>query len=118
MKSWEIVGYAFSADTYCPEHIGDAVTARPAYDGWRLVGVHRQMPAEQDLDEIAAAFGIDRYDEHSFDSGDFPKVIFADQVHDGCSADNGYEPGQCGDRCATCHEPLGFDCPNTEREGD
>lgn len=61
---------------------------------------------------MAERFGIDRADERSFDSGDFPKVIFGNQVHDGCHADNGYEPGQCADRCGGCGQHLGESCPN------
>lgn len=60
----------------------------------------------------AGVFGVNRDVEESYDSDDFPKVVFGNQVHDGCTADNGIEPGQCGDRCGSCHEFLGFDCPN------
>lgn len=88
-KSSDIVGYMFNADIYCPAHIGDPVGDR--YDGWRLAeGV--RMSAEDNLDEIAAAFGIDREDETSFDSEDFPKVIFRDQAE--------------GHSCGICGEPL------------
>lgn len=84
MKSWEIVGYTFQTDVYC---WGDCVIrALPTgegepYDGWALADGVR-MSTEDNLDELALAFGIDRNDEHSFDSGDFPKVIFADSVQD------------------------------------
>lgn len=37
---------------------------------------------------------MDRYDERTFDSDDFPKVVFRDQLSD-------------GDTCGTCGEALG-----------
>ena len=88
MKAWEVVGYTYRAETFCPEHIiqqlptGEGET----FDGWKLAeGV--QMSTEDNLNEIAAAFGIIREEESSFDSEFFPKVIFASQVdeHDYCS---------------------------------
>lgn len=117
MRSDDIVGYTYNADVYCDDCIREIAKRGTLAAGsatmWADCGT-----AEEILTEWALLIGLDRMYEWSFDSGDFPKVIFADQVHDGCSADNGYEPGRCRDRCATCHEPLGFDCPNTEREGD
>lgn len=87
----DIVGYVFKADTYCREHIMPAVMATKKYDGWELAkGV--TMPVEQDLDEIAYAFQIDRQDESSFDADEFPKVIFRDQAED--------------TYCGVCGEPL------------
>lgn len=94
MKAWEIVGYAFRADTYCPSDIVGALPTGEGepFDGWALApGVH--MTTEDNLDEIAFAFGIDRQDEHSFDSWDFPKVIFASSVED-------------DEYCAVCARPL------------
>jgi hypothetical protein len=61
--------------------------------------------------------GIDRSDEHSFDSGDFPKV-YVGTPHDGCNLGNGYEPGQCNDQCSVCGEHLGGDCPNVAIDYD
>lgn len=79
--SADIVGYTFRASTYCRDHIMPAVTSTKAYDGWELAkGVI--VPVEQDLDEIAFAFQIDRQDESSFDSDEFPKVIFRDAAED------------------------------------
>lgn len=125
MKSWTIVGYTYQADHYCPDCILDQVKAR--YRAWYP---HHHTAAwghstEDTLDVVANRLrdlgvlpSIDRTDERSFDSGDFPKVIFADQVHDTCTADEGYKPGQCGDSCGGCHEPLGFDCPNVAEDTD
>lgn len=93
-KAWDIVGYAFQADTYCPDCIiGQLPTGEgQAFDGWALAaGVN--MTTEDNLSELAAAFQIDRMDERSYDSGDFPKVIFASSVE-----------GE--ETCGNCHEPL------------
>ena len=51
------------------------------FDGWAVAeGV--QMSTEENLSEIAAAFGIDRMNEHTYDSDNFPKVIFRDMAED------------------------------------
>ena len=76
-KAWEIVGYTFQAETLCPTC---TLTALPTgggetFDGWR--DATERMSTEDNLAELAVAFGIDRQDERSFDSGDFPKVIFS-----------------------------------------
>jgi hypothetical protein len=102
-KSYDIVGYTYNAENYCPDHIVEQI------DGQAPVP---EREAEAKLDYLAGMFGIDRYDERSFDSGNFPKVIFRDQAHDGCNLANDYGPGQCGDRCGACGEPLGGSCPN------
>lgn len=95
MRLDTIVGYVFDADTFCPDCIiGVLPTGRSEqFDGWALAA-DVLMPAEENLDEIAHAFGFDRTDESTFDSGDFPKVIFADTL-DG------------DDRCGACAAPLG-----------
>ena len=83
-KAWDIVGYTFQADTYCPDCIIGALPTGEgqAYDGWALAPGADPMSTEDNLNEIAAAFQIDRQDERSFDSGDFPKVIFSSQIQD------------------------------------
>jgi hypothetical protein len=94
---YDIAGYVFKADLYCPEHIVETVTSQPEYDGWALApSVAHTMTTEQNLDEIAFHFTIDRTDERSFDSGDFPKVLLV--------GDTGQ--GDTEDRCAVCGEEL------------
>lgn len=86
----DVVGYVFKADTYCPEHVVGRLPTGPSedFDGWALAhGV--MMTTEENLDEIAAAFGIDRHDEYSFDSDHFPKIIFRDAAEE-------TQCGQCG----------------------
>lgn len=82
-KARDIVGYTFQADTYCPGCIIDQLPTGHGqlYDGWALAPGVRMHP-EDNLTEIAYAFGIDRDDETTFDSGDFPKVIFSSQLED------------------------------------
>ena len=104
----DIVGYTFHTEQYCPEHVLDAV--RDAYPrdyplGWSMLPGET---TESILGFVARQLDIDHEDEHSYDSGEFPKVIFRDSAHEsGCGDSDG-----CNDRCATCHEPLGVDeCP-------
>lgn len=116
MKSWDIVGYAFNADIYCPDdmltsYLAGKVGNPEEFTAYLLErGGYRGV--EGALDILARWRGIDSQDERSFDSGDFPKVIFAGSAHDTCSPSEGYDVGQCGDSCSVCHEPLGESCPN------
>lgn len=80
-----IVGYTFQAEVYCPEHIGEAV--RPTLDPDIRYPIDEDggeypWDAEWLLDQWAGWCDIDRQNEHTFDSDDFPKVIFASQVED------------------------------------
>lgn len=86
-KSDAIVGYSYKAATYCPEHLIELMvqngTASPGARG---------MAPEDVLDQLAAGEGIEREDEHSFDSDDFPKVVLDVQLQDGESCDwNGHK---------------------------
>ena len=75
-----IIGYTYQGENYAPDAIIEAVTSSEKFDGWAL-GKGITMPVEQNLDEIAYHFGIDRHQEESFDSDDFPKTIDTD-LHD------------------------------------
>lgn len=101
----DVVGYMYQADLYCPDCIRN-MFGRNVLD----------VSAESLLDREAKTRGVNRSVEGSFDSGYFPKVVLGSQVHDGCFPDNGYERGQCGDRCGSCGDFLGSDCPNCESE--
>lgn len=78
MSPTDIVAYTFNADIYCPTCIIDILPTDDGkpFDGWAISPGADPMSTEENLDEIATAFGIDRYDETTFDSGDFPKVVF------------------------------------------
>lgn len=77
MNSHQIVAYTYQADIYCPTCLIEKMIfkgeASPAA---------RNMVEENVLDQCADAQGIDRYDETTFDSDEFPKVVFADQADD------------------------------------
>lgn len=87
-RSFDIVAYSFCADILCP-----SCTVR----GW---GKRRKNgeSIEQMLTRIADHVSINRMDETSFDSGEFPKVVFADQVN-----------GESYDHCGRCYECIDHD---------
>ena len=78
-----IIGYIYRAATYCTnsECIPLATGEGQAFDGWAL-GHGIYMATEDNLDEVAASFGIDRENEYTFDSDHFPKVILTGQVEE------------------------------------
>ncbi len=87
-----ISAYIYRADVFCPACIVGQLRVGPGqdFDGWALAeGV--TLSVESNLDEIAAAFGIDRYDEVSYDSDYFPKVVFGLELDDSCAC------GSCGE---------------------
>ncbi len=85
MKTFDdIVAYVYKAEIVCPKCIRTT-----------LLGENDKVPkgksllnSEQLLDMIAERGNIDRYDEYSFDSDFFPKVVFnsdGDFGHEHCS---------------------------------
>jgi hypothetical protein len=78
MHATDIVGYTYAVEQYTLAGVIEAMIA----DGSASPAA-RDMDTEAVLTQIAEANGIDRFDESSFDSGDFPKVIFASDVEDG-----------------------------------
>jgi hypothetical protein len=84
-KSYDVVAYTYAADIYCEHCIAvrfEREQGPSIFDG-----------AEAILDVRATELGIDRYDESTFDSGDFPKVVFADMLDE-------------DDRCGECGDPI------------
>jgi hypothetical protein len=71
----EIVGYTYKADNYRADDLVEAMIR----DGIAAPGA-RGMAIEDVLNQIAGAEAVDREDEYSFDSDDFPKVIFGSQI--------------------------------------
>lgn len=71
MKSYDIVAYTFNADILCAHCVAKMYQKVPAM-------IVRQV--EVCLDGEANFLGIDRDDEATFDSSEFPKVVFADQI--------------------------------------
>lgn len=96
MKATDIIAYVYRGDIYCRDCIIDQLPTGEGeeFDGWML-GEGVRMSVEDNLDELAYAFSIDRLDESSFDSNEFPKVVF-------CSA-LGYT-----EFCSACHEPIEY----------
>lgn len=68
--STDIVGYTYQADIWCPGCTRNAFIDKLAINYGRTT--------ENVLDAVAKLHEIDRHDERSYDSDDFPKVIFAD----------------------------------------
>ena len=123
----DLVAYMYQADLYCPRCIIGELSGRSphAIDGpTALAGV------EAALDAHARLHGIDRMVEWTFDSGEFPKVVFRHELAS-CEHCQGagtveilYGPrgrqylgrdvrcGECdgagtADRCGHCRERLG-----------
>ncbi len=81
MKAWDIVAYLYRAELVC-EHCADSAQSGPFAYG--------DLPRVEDrLNACASARGIDRMDERTFDSDEFPKMVFASDVDD-------------NERCSVC----------------
>ena len=86
----DVVAYTYNAEILCPHCTLAALPTGEGqtFDGWRdLSG----QPVEDSLTELAAAFGIDRDDESSFDSAEFPKCVFLTML------DGSESCGSCGE---------------------
>jgi hypothetical protein len=75
MNTQTIVGYTYRADNLHPDCLISTMVATR-----ELSPAARDMSAEDVLDQHAGANAIDREDERSFDSGDFPKPFTAEQA--------------------------------------
>ena len=90
-KAWEVVGYTYAAEILCPACTLAALPTGKGerFDGWR--DATEDLSPEDNLADLAAAFGIDREDERSYDSDEFPKVIFSssndDEACDACGTE-------------------------------
>ena len=91
----DIVGYSYQADTYCPT----CTTAMVRRNAALPLSFWNAAPANADIETTLDYYAThvipdaDRYDETTFDTEDFPKVIFSSQVE---------SPEHCG----ACHEEL------------
>lgn len=88
----DIVAYNYRAETLCPACTLDALNV-PG-------DLRDEQSPDSIIETLGIAMGIDVMDERSFDSGDFPKVVFADQVSDCCDGQLDCE------RCDSCGEHL------------
>jgi hypothetical protein len=76
-NSYDIVAYTYKADLICPTCILDALP-----DAWEVDKVEAS-DIETALHMIAETQDVDYDNETTYDSGEFPKVVFRDQVEDG-----------------------------------
>jgi hypothetical protein len=97
MHATDIAAYTYQAELVCPRCV---LSVADTY-------YHPSEPAEDVLDRAARLRGIDREDESSFDSGDFPKVVFASQVADMIEPDPDMDGlTDRGGVCMSCGEDL------------
>lgn len=89
MRPDDLIGYTYCGDNYCGAHILHAMNRDAADD------------VELALEAIANEDGIDRADESSFDSEDFPKVLHRDAVRPLPKGGDTGE-GPYSDRCGVC----------------
>lgn len=87
MKAWTIVGYTYNAETYCVD-CAHGLARRSNPDPAPV----ESMSTEVEMNDWARVVKVDRHDESSYDSHDFPKVIFA------CTTADDDICGECGER--------------------
>lgn len=85
----DIVGYQVEADFRCRDCMHGVASVHGAAHGLSTEGVG----VEELMDRWARRVGIDRSDESSFDTREFPKVVLASHV-------------EGPDRCGGCGEYL------------
>ena len=85
MSSRDVAGYVFEAEILCPGCAAMAV-------GWSGDGGHDA--AVNYIEKTGLTRGINVHDEHTFDSGEWPKVVLK------------YQTDDLEDPCAMCHGPL------------
>jgi hypothetical protein len=98
MRPDDLVGYTYRAANYCGEHIIPALVAVGDVAAPAALGNVEQYGLEATLDELADAQAIDRENESSFDSGDFPKVLLRSSAepYTGPAEDQSSRCDNCG----------------------
>jgi len=92
MKSFDIVAYTYKAQILCPECTAAQVAKAIDWTGNIVMPMMDAETVEEYLDRAAGFLQVDdREDEWSFNSWDFPKVVFADQI------EQDEHCGQCGE---------------------
>ncbi|MFN3256879.1 MAG: hypothetical protein ACE37B_14425 [Ilumatobacter sp.] len=87
-RSDEITAYTYQADIYCPACLIETLIA----DGIAAPAA-RDMPTDDVLEQCADALAINRDDDTTYDTSEFPKPVFLDWLTP-------------GDTCTSCHQPL------------
>jgi hypothetical protein len=85
----DIVAYTYQAEILCRDDMLDAANAWLTKDGVKVP----YLIVEDALNAWAVSAKVDRDDEHTYDSDEFPKVVFASQVED-------------DETCTHCGEPI------------
>lgn len=107
MKSFHIAAYVYAADISCCDCIAkwaEDELLKEQYTVGDIEKIIRENPPSYDtgvfayrstilLEELADIWNVNLEDEYSYDSDNFPKVVFADQIED---------PENCG----ICHERI------------
>jgi hypothetical protein len=76
MKTFDkVVAYVYKAEVMCPKCVRRALFTEGKVD----IKI-KTLPPEDILDLLAEELGLNRYDEYSFDSDFFPKVIFSSDI--------------------------------------
>jgi hypothetical protein len=78
VKAYDVLAFTYKADIFCDGCMLASANAWLAEDGVKVP----YLITEDALDAWATSIRLDRDDEFSFDSDDFPKVVFASQVED------------------------------------
>lgn len=93
MKLDDIVAYTYRADLVCPACVLETV------------GIEESRgTVEESLRDAAPWHGVnDLENEASYDSDNFPKVVFRDQVRGPLES---YDTGESADYCGVCYALL------------
>lgn len=90
MDARDIAGYDYKGEQFRPGMMINRLIADGSADALIKDGRVPTLSAEEMLDVLASAQGIDRNHLHSYDSGEFPKPIDLDQITD--ADDHWYKP--------------------------
>ena len=107
MKSFHIAAYTHTAEIQCCDCVAEWASDELREEGYTLRDIDlivQNNPLEYDsgvfgyrseilLRKLAGLWQINLEDEYSFDSDDFPKVVFVDQIED-------------DEYCGVCHEKI------------
>jgi len=109
MHATEIIGYTFASQIVCKQCLRKKAATVSEANGHNA----EFTPLEDLLDRWAKIDGVDREDEDSFDSDDFPKVTFetGDAKHESCGTCYARLDGNV--MCAKCAEYGIFYCRET-----
>lgn len=87
----DVVAFTYDAANYDP-----VCMRRMAANVVEAIGINSEFASlEGLLHDWSASINIDMWDEESYDSGDFPKLVFADQL----------QPGETCGKCGEVIEP-------------